>query len=317
MREFQLISKIRTWAKNDSRVLRGIGDDAAVLKFSKEKDLLFTTDMLVEGRHFRVGEATPPPDSRAKGASRRAAHSRRESGGGATAYEIGRKALAVNISDIAAMGGVPTHAVAAVGLPKVRTGVFAKELYRGMNALAKRFGVNLVGGDTNRSDRLVLSVALLGEVEKGRAVLRSGARAGDAVFVTGALGGSYRSKKHLRFTPRLKEARWLVKNFKLHAMMDLSDGLASDLRRIAEESRVGFVINEEALPVSPHAKNVRTALCEGEDFELLFTAATKDAKEIEKKFYRIGRVVPKKRGIVLLKKTGEKMPIKGGYDHFQ
>ena len=146
MNEFGLISNIKQWIKNDARVLVGIGDDTTVLRPGKNKDILFTTDMLIEDRHFRRKDATP--------------------------YEIGRKALAVNLSDIAAMGGVPTHAVVAIGLPKKCTGAFAKELYRGLQDLARRFRVNIVGGDTNRSEKLILSVALLGEVEKSKAVDR-------------------------------------------------------------------------------------------------------------------------------------------------
>ena len=289
--EFELIKKIKRWTQTDSRVVLGIGDDAAVLRSSRGRDILFTTDMLIEGYHFRLSEATP--------------------------YEIGRKALAVNLSDMAAMGGLPTHAVAALGLPKKLSGIFTKNLYRGLNDLARRFHVNLVGGDTNRSDKLILSVALLGEVEKGKAVRRSGARVGDRIFVSGPLGGSYASRKHLNFIPRLKEARALVKNFDVHAMMDISDGLASDVRRLAEASGVGVLLEEKSIPVSPHAKNVRQALTEGEDFELLFTVSEKEARPLIKKYHEVGRVVPKKEGVRLLKKNGRTVPLAGGFDHFK
>jgi thiamine-monophosphate kinase len=223
----------------------------------------------------------------------------------------------VNLSDIAAMGGVPTEAVAAVGLPKNMSDPAIEQLYSGMRDLARRFGVSLVGGDTNRSDKLVISVALIGEVERGKALRRSGACVGDAVLVSGALGGSYSSKKHLNFTPRLSEARLLAKRFHVHAMMDISDGLASDARRLAEESGVGILIEERRVPVSRAAKNVAQALTEGEDFELLFTLSEKEARRVPKKFHIVGRVVPRSQGVTLLKKNGSRVPLKGGFDHLK
>ena len=289
--EFQLISRIRKRARTSSRVRTGIGDDTAVIRPASGKELLFTTDMLIEGRHFRLNEAAP--------------------------HEIGRKALAVNISDIAAMGGVPTQAVISLGLPRRLTGRFVDGLYSGILRLAKKFHVDVAGGDTNRSDRLVINVALLGEVERGRAVLRSGARVGDALLVSGVLGGSYTSRKHLNFMPRVREARMLVKRFSVHAMMDLSDGLASDVRRLAEESRVGILIEEARVPVSRAAKNVSQALTDGEDFELLFALSQKDAKRVPKKFRIVGRVVPRSQGVKLLKKNGSRVPLTGGFDHFK
>lgn len=298
--EFELIRSFRSKTRAGASVLLGIGDDTAVLRAPKGKDILFTTDMLIEGKHFRLSEAT--------------------------AREIGRKALAVNVSDIAAMGGVPTHAVAAVGLPGRLPRRFADALYEGMNSLARQYGITIVGGDTNASGKLVVSVALLGEVEKGKAVRRSGARPGDVIFVSGELGGSYPSKKHLRFTPRLKEARFLAKNFKLGAMMDLSDGLAGDLRRIAEESGVGAVVLKEAVPVSGAAKDVRAALTDGEDFELLFTLPVREAARLVAAeisggvgvFHPVGKIVEKKKGLVLLDLKGRRAPLAaGGFDHFK
>ena len=291
MNEFDFITQIRALARRDVRVPVGIGDDAAVLRFSKDRELLFTTDMLIEGRHFKLKEAS--------------------------AFEIGRKAMAVNLSDIAAMGGVPTLAVVAVGLPKKCMGRFAKELYRGLRSLEKKFHVAVVGGDTNASEKVIVSVALLGQVEKGRALLRSGARVGDALCVSGTLGGSYVSKKHLNFTPRVKEARYLAKNFKVHALMDISDGLASDARRICEQSGVGALLDERSIPVARAAKNVAQALNDGEDFELLFTLSQKEASRLPR-FYRVlGRVMPKKHGLKLLKKNGVVVSLRGGFDHFK
>jgi thiamine-monophosphate kinase len=201
---------------------------------------------------------------------------------------------------------------------------FVDGLYDGLSAAAKRFGVQIVGGDTNQSDRLVLSVALLGDAAKGKAVRRSGARKGDVVFVTGSLGGSYLSKRHLRFEPRIKESQFLARNFNLHSMIDLSDGLASDITRIAEESGVGARISREAIPVSKGV-SVKSAISEGEDFELLFTLSAREAARLAlhpkvrglAPFHRIGRIVDKREGIRLVHANGRLEPLlASGFDHF-
>lgn len=296
--EFGFIRWIKGEARVDASVLKGIGDDTAVLKKTGKGLELFTTDMLIENRHFKLKEAT--------------------------GYEIGRKALAVNISDIAAMGGRPTHAVIAVGIPQHTPVSFLKEMYRGFQSLAKEYKVNLVGGDTNRSEKLVISVALLGEVEPKQLVTRSGAKNGDVIFVTGFLGGSYRSGRHLNFTPRVAESRFLVENFKLHSMMDISDGLASDIRRLCEESAVGARLCAEAIPVARGAKGLRAALEDGEDFELLFTLSPKEAARLTldprrrtyAPFSPVGRIVAKSEGIKIFKAGSRKKLEAGGFDHF-
>lgn len=300
MGEFGLIEQIQKMVRNHDEVRVGIGDDTAVVRVKKGKDLLFTTDMLIEGRHFKLKDAMP--------------------------FEIGRKALAVNLSDIAAMAGVPTHAVVALGIPASRGLGFVKALYRGMETLARRFGVSIVGGDTNASDRLVISIAMIGEVSAQAVVKRSGARPGDLIFVTNSLGGSYRSKKHLRFVPRLKEARFLVRNFKIHSMMDISDGLASDIRRIAEASHVGALLFESSIPVSRAARNVRQALMEGEDFELLFTLSPKEAGRLGRhplsgkiaRFTCVGRILSEGYGVRIRDSKGRLRPLaEKGYEHFK
>jgi len=296
--EFGLIGQIKKMTPKNSRVSVGIGDDTAVIRLNAAKDILFTTDMLIEDRHFKLRDASP--------------------------FEIGWKAMAVNISDIAAMGGVPTYAVVSVGLRKNLSVRFIKDIYRGLKAAAGRFNVAIVGGDTNRSDKIVISVALLGEVGRGRALRRSGARLGDIVFVSGFLGGSYASKKHLKFIPRIKESQFLKKYFKINAMIDLSDGLASDARRIAEESSVGVLLSEEAIPVSKGA-TLNQALTEGEDFELLFTLSPKEAARLTSKtiknslvpFRAVGKIVNKKYGIKIVGCDGKAKPLlKTGFDHF-
>jgi thiamine-monophosphate kinase len=290
--EFGWIGIAERLCRPGGAVKQGIGDDAAVLAWNGHKDLLVTTDMILEGRHFRLNEAS--------------------------AFEIGHKAMAVNLSDIAAMGGVPTAAVISLGVPPGTSVPFLKQVYRGLLSGARRYGARIIGGDTNASARWVLAVTLLGEVEKGRAVLRSGARRGDAVLVTGSLGGSYASKKHLRFTPRVREARWLANHFRIHAMMDLSDGLASDIRRLCQRSRVGVELDLDALPLSRSARSVEQALSEGEDFELLFTMGAPDARRLLRarkpkgfpKITRIGRIVPEREGVGLPK-------LARGFDHFR
>ena len=268
--EFGLIEVIRTMALIDRKVICGIGDDAAVLPYTKSKYLLFTTDMLAEGTHFTRRMKAPL---------------------------IGRKALACNISDIAAMGGTPTYAVVSIGLPKSMSVDFVKNLYKGLAAIATDFGISIVGGDTMKSSTIVINIALLGEVEKKCLVRRSGAKPGDWIFVSGPLGGSYKSGRHLTFTPRVHMARLLVKNFRPHAMIDISDGLAGDLNHILEASGVGAKLWEHAIPCQKGI-SLKQAISEGEDFELLFTLSAAKARQLlhwqfkHKKFsfYPIGEI---------------------------
>ncbi|MEX0702670.1 MAG: thiamine-phosphate kinase [Planctomycetales bacterium] len=259
--EFQLIEWLRARVGRDPRVPVGIGDDAAVIAPSAGAAGLVAVDMLMEGVHFTLPPATP--------------------------RDVGRKALAVNLSDIAAMAGVPTLAVVAVALPRARGYEFAQELHRGLHELAREFDVALAGGDTNVWDGgLVVAVTVFGEATARGPVLRGGARPGDWILVTGALGGSL-AGKHLSFVPRVREALRLHEAAGLNAMIDLSDGLATDLHRVLDESKVGAVLRAEAIPVSDAARAAadgRTplehALEDGEDFELLFTLAEEDARRL-------------------------------------
>jgi thiamine-monophosphate kinase len=251
------------------------GDDCAVLPGGG----LLTCDPVIEGIHFLPN--TP-------------------------ARQVGWKAMARNLSDIAAMGGEPRYAVVSLGLRPGTPVRWVRELYAGLRAAARRFGCEIAGGDTAhvRREQFVV-VTLLGHAD--RPVLRSGARPDDIVFVTGKLGGSFRSGKHLRFIPRLREARWLVEHVRVHAMIDVSDGLASDLQRLVEASRVGFDVASAKIP-----GKLPGALTDGEDFELLFTVAPGEAGKVRRKFYEIGRVI--KKPVVLL--DGAPFGAKG-YDHFQ
>ena len=270
--EFGLIDLIRKQLRIGSEVICGIGDDAAVLPYTKDKYLLLTTDMMVQGVHFDRG---------------------------AQPQAVGHKTLACNISDIAAMGGMPTFAVVSIGVPKNLSVRYVADLYQGMQKLAKQFGISIVGGDTIKSDKIIINVALLGEVEKKYLVTRNGAKPGDWIFVSGALGGSLKSGKHLTFVPRLAQARFLVQNFKPNAMMDISDGLAGDLNHILKASKVGAKLDEEFIP-RHKGIGLHQALTEGEDFELLFTLSKSKAKQLlnwqqrSKKwfFYPIGCITP-------------------------
>ncbi len=258
--EFGLIERLSRFAPAGKGVFKGIGDDAAVLPYTKSKYQLLTTDMMAEDVHFT-----------------------RDMG----AQKIGYKALAVNISDIAAMGGLPTYAVVSIGLPKARDVRFVEDLYKGMAVLAKKFNVSIVGGDTIKADKLIINVALMGEVEKKYLVTRDGAKPGDWIFVSGPLGGSLTSGRHLTFTPRIKEARHLVKTCKPSAMMDLSDGLAGDLDHILKASHVGAQLLEDAVPRNMGV-SLKDALTNGEDFELLFTVPPSKAERLMEDFYPIG-----------------------------
>ena len=259
--EFSLIEWIRAQATDHPRLTIGIGDDTASIRFPDPADCLVTSDMLIEGVHFTIPPATP--------------------------REIGRKALAVNLSDIAAMAGSPLVAVISVALSRNRDMDFARELHHGLLELADEFGVALAGGDTNIWDGpLVLSVTLLGETTDKGPVLRSGARVGDWIMTTGSFGGSL-SGKHVSFQPRVTEALQLHDTVTLHAMIDVSDGLAADLHHILDESNVGAVLYEEAIPIADASKQIHDektflehALGDGEDFELLFSVSPDDGRRL-------------------------------------
>ena len=309
MNEFELIEKLTRSLPTNKTVVAGAGDDCAVLDLGlPDKLLLFKTDAVVEGIHFQ--KDTPPE-------------------------KIGHKALARCLSDIAAMAGTPTAALVTIALPKTFDPALIEKIYDGLNALARKHDVAVVGGETTTNpERLLISISLLGHVSRGKATLRSGAEVGDAIFVTGELGGSL-AGRHLDFLPRLAEARWLAQHFSIHAMMDLSDGLAGDLRHILKASRVGAELLTTAIPISRAAKlasraessakpPLLAALTDGEDFELLFTAASKDAVPLmdawKKEFSElplkcIGKIITHE-GVHLRDQRGVRPFNVHGYEHF-
>jgi thiamine-monophosphate kinase len=215
--------------------------------------LLFKTDAVVEGVHF-----TPdaPPGA------------------------IGHKALARALSDLAAMGAAPIAAVITLGLPPGESPKRLRAIYGGLEKTARKYGCELVGGETTRAAQLFLNVALLGECRGYAPVLRSSARAGDVLFVTGRLGAT-QARRHLAFEPRLAEGQWLARKKFATAMMDLSDGLGADLPRLARASRLEFVIDPAAIPRASGA-TLAGALNDGEDYELLFTVRASRAATLKK-----------------------------------
>src|SRR5205823_1798951 len=181
----------------------------------------------------------------------------------------------------AAMSGVPQFALITLVIAGKKQVMWVRDLYRGLNQAARYFGVAVVGGETSETDGpTVVVVSIAGSVEPDRCILRSGGKANDDLFVTGKLGGSIR-RRHLNFVARIEEARWLTANFKVHAMMDLSDGLGTDLPRLARASKLGFSIDQRALPLSPGC-SIQQAISDGEDYELLFAISPRDRMRLEK-----------------------------------
>jgi thiamine-monophosphate kinase len=259
--EFAFIDWLRSKTPAHSRVALGPGDDAAVLQFPGPAECLITSDMLMEGTCFRLEEAGP--------------------------RLVGRKAMSVNLSDIAAMAGRPLAAVVSVALPRAGGRALAEELYLGLREVADQFDTAIAGGDTNTWDGpLVIAVTILGEATPRGPVLRSGARVGDRLLVTGPLGGSILGK-HLEFTPRVREATELHAVADVHAMIDISDGLAADVGHMCAESRCGARIWAQAIPISQDAHRIHDgrsplehALGDGEDFELVAAVSPADAERL-------------------------------------
>jgi thiamine-monophosphate kinase len=307
MGEFSFIEWIRKRQKRRKGVVLGIGDDCAIVDVSADKLCLITTDMLVDGTHFDLKKCT--------------------------VRDVGRKAIACSISDVAAMGCQPTVAVISICFPEHTTEKFARELYKGIWDIADNYNIEIVGGDIiSGHSPFCINVAMLGRDDGLKPVRRSGAKAGDMILVTGTLGGSILGK-HLRFEPRLKEGIALNKNFLIHAMIDISDGLTADLNHILEESDVGAILYEDRIPVSHAAlelskKSGHTplyhALSDGEDYELLMTLSKAQAKRVlmsglfkDVKLSCIGEIV-EGSGIQMKSPGGNIRHIKPrGYEHLK
>jgi thiamine-monophosphate kinase len=328
--EFGLIRRIQKLSGRGFSAARiGIGDDAAALTFTGSRDVLVTADLLIENIHFDLSTTDY--------------------------YSLGWKAAAVNLSDIAAMGAVPRFCLTALGIPRTTPVEQVLEFYRGFGVLLRRTGTELVGGDTCASSSgLFISITALGEAKRSQLVSRSGAEPGDLVFVTGTLGdsaaGLYMLKnrigrsrsgrptvdsnmrrlieKHLRPEPRVREGRIIGQSGCASAMIDVSDGLSSDLSHICEQSGVGAAIDETRIPISPALRAISGrlpqsalsfALSGGEDYELLFTVSARHVRKLaalKLPVTRIG-VVTKGRGVLLVDAAGESRVLSmDGYDHF-
>ena len=287
--EDRVVARLTALLEGAPGVLAGPGDDCAVLEGPRRGEVeLLKTDCLICDVHFEPG---------------------------APAGKVGWKAIARVLSDFAAMGGWPRHLVVTLAAsPRTEMG-WLERLYQGMNKCAQQFGCAIVGGETSSLPAgapLMISVAGTGQARRSQVVLRSGGRPGDLLFVTGRLGGSRRGR-HLSFTPRLAEAEWLTGNFKVHAMMDLSDGLARDLPRLASASECGYLLESESVPRS-RGVTVEQALRDGEDYELLLAVSKYTAKRL------VGSWSDQFPGLPLTaigSLTSEGQPaLVGGWDHF-
>jgi thiamine-monophosphate kinase len=288
----------------------GIGDDCALLRPDAGLELAVTTDMLVEGRHFLPG---------------------------AEPRALGHKALAVNLSDLAAMGAAPRWATLALGLPSADESWLAA-FADGFFALAERHGVDLIGGDTTRAPLLVISVTAMGEVPSGVAMYRAGARPGDDIWVSGELGGASLALVHPEIAPAAQRLHLPEPRVELgerlrgqaHAAIDVSDGLAGDLQHILDASGVGARVHYADVPRAPAFRDLGNpqleqdcALSGGDDYELLFTAEPgrrKDldalSRELRIPLTRIGSIHAGAPRLEILDAHGTPLAYRGGFDHF-
>lgn len=339
IREFDLIRTLhRRHGRRTPSVIRGIGDDAAVITSRAGQWSLLTTDLLTEGVHFDLRTASMA--------------------------DIGFRAAAANLSDIAAMGGTPQYLLVALAIPRTGVTQHVLQLYRGMMAACRPHQVELIGGDTSASSGgWFLSITLLGAVPPRKALFRNGARSGDLLYVTGTIGDSLAglrllneppphakrhphtaafSSKHRRFligrhlhpTARVAEGRWLSAHRFATAAVDISDGLSGDLRHICEKSHVGVDLRLETLPLSPACRAyaasrrlnpVDLALIGGEDYELLFTVTPRRRTQLEQaaREHRfpitcIGTIRPARNGIRAISQDGTRRPVPdASYEHFR
>jgi thiamine-monophosphate kinase len=324
--EAALISLIRDkfGAVTDVDLALAIGDDAALVRCG-ESYMIVTTDLLVEKTHFRMDITD--------------------------AYLLGWKAVAVNISDVAAMGGTPTYSFISIGLPDVDVSLVEK-IYEGMYDVSNAFGSVIAGGDTVASEcGIVINVTQLGSVEQDRAARRSGAKAGNAIIVTNTLGDSlaglqillkygmeeakrvsdFLVERHLKPEPRVLEARAAVETGKVHSMMDLSDGLSADLAKLCEASGVGAKVFADKLPISEElyiasarldADPIALAAGGGEDYELLITCASKDSEQVINAIKSTGSSaavigkIAEENNVTLVSSDGTEQPMPSSWKHF-
>jgi len=325
--EFGLINRFSPeFLKNLPDQTFGIGDDCAVLALNHNESMLITTDMLIEDSHFLRHKILPE--------------------------DLGYKSLAVNLSDIAAMGGIPTSAFLSIGIPPDIEVEWLDLFFAGLHSLGQETGTHLLGGDTTRSQKhLIINIVVVGRMETGKIKYRSAAKPGDEVYLTGFVGdsgtglkiiqdqkpldeaGRYLINKHNRPRAHLEEGQWLAKQSSVHAMIDVSDGIDSDLRRIMDKSECGVDINLNSLPVSDqmlkacnlHEWNLNEiATSGGEDYCLLCTIAKKESKRIEQDFalkfgralYHVGRITKNSNELNYFYNQKPVHFKEHGFDHF-
>ena len=305
--EFGLIDRIKRKAK-DKNVLVGIGDDAAVVKIGK-KLAVFTTDALVEGDHFSLSYFTPE--------------------------QVGMKAIEINVSDIGSMGASPKYALVSLALRKNMDVEFVDKLYKGMRKAADKYGIDIIGGNLTHANQIIVDIDLIGFVEKKKLCLRSNAKPGDFILVSGNLGASTAGlnlflkkikgydnvkKKHLEPKAKLHKVKSFLKY--INAMEDISDGLASEVSHICEQSKVGAVIYADNVPIKDEVRKAAKAvgknaldyaLYGGEDFELVFTVSEKNLSKVGG--FLVGEIT-KKKNVRIYKNSKESRLKKHGYDHF-
>jgi len=291
LREDRLLDQLLPRLLLKNAVVVGPGDDCAVVEMhDRRKLLVLKTDCVVEGVHFLLGT---------------------------NASDVGWKAMMRPLSDFAATSAVPQFALITLMVPEQTEVMWVKELYRGLHRATKRFEVGIVGGETSStSGPIAISTSVVGFVERDRCVSRRGGKAGDDLFVTGRLGGALK-RKHLRFIPRIVESRWLTKNFSIHAIMDLSDGLGTDLPRLVRASKVGFKIEMEKLPLTRGVK-INDAISEGEDYELLFAISRRDRIRLQQRWAKKFPNLPLTRiGSLSQLSAKHDQLLPRGYAHFQ
>lgn len=315
--EFALIERLKAIIPSiDKNVIVGVGDDAAVIKTSqKDQFLLVTTDMLIAGEHFDQSWSTP--------------------------QQIGVKAVECNVSDIAAMGGTPTYMFISIALTKNTTVEWFEKLYSGISETSKKYDIFIAGGDTVRGPAVTLNITLLGNVLKKNLCLRSHAKAGDLLAITGSLGASaaglklhqqhlplpsYLEQKFCAPTCRLESAQKIASA--VNAMIDISDGLASEIRHICEQSKVGAIINENDIPIHSQVNDtgkklnidpMEFVLNGGEDYELLFSILPSNLDQLKRmqiNFYVIGKITDKTGECYLVNKANQRIKLTGGFNHF-
>jgi thiamine-monophosphate kinase len=329
--EFGLIDRLsKNFKRQFSNTVLSLGDDCAAYSASPSKNQLVSTDALVENIHFKLSTIS--------------------------AEQLGKKAIAVNISDIAAMGGTPTRILITLGISKKISASFLDQLYKGIHKTCERYDIELFGGDTVSSPNcFFINVTIIGENKKGKLFTRKGAKKGDLIFTTGTLGDSslglniqsgkkwkcsvkskkYLVEKHLDPIPRLKESQLLARsNCKINSMIDISDGLVQDLHHICKQSGTGALIYEEKLPQSPAFSKVCSdnklnpapfIMNGGEDYELLFTLPADGVKNLYRQFEKaealvthIGEITQPSEKVSLLKKNGKREILhqSSGFNHF-